>query len=51
MPVAYISECVGQVRILLSSGQGQGHRSRRARLCILFAGGLPSIKVSYCCCL
>ena len=27
-------------------GQGQGHRSKKAYLCILFVGGLPSMFLS-----
>ena len=34
------SEYLGQVRISRSSGQGQGHRSKNACLCVLVAGGM-----------
>jgi len=37
-----ISEYLGQVRISRSSGKGQVHRSKKACLYVLFAGGLPS---------
>jgi len=31
-----------QIRVWRSSGQGQGHSSKKVCLCILFAGDLPS---------
>ena len=34
------SEYLGQVHISRSSGQGQGHNSRKASACILFACGM-----------
>jgi len=31
-----------------SSGQGQGHKSKNARPCVLFVGGMPSIEKQSC---
>ena len=42
------SEYLGQVRMSRSSGQGQGHRSNDACLCVLFTGGLPLIEMRSC---
>ena len=41
------SEYLGHVHISGSSGQGQGHRSKKTCLCMLFVGGLPSIERQY----
>ena len=44
------SEYLGQIRISRSSGQGQGHRSKRACLRVSFAGGVPSTERQSCYC-
>jgi len=37
------------VRISRSLGQGQGHRKRKACLCVFLAGELPSTESQSCC--